>query len=152
MIYYITNAIIRIQSCPPVGHGFHFIQHLFSAYPLLGAYLFTTYTYKHICLLTTRVYSIAPSKCPFPYQHPFLLEWFCCHRSQVSERKHCNCEGRVTFLTSAVSGVEKGPFLQDVNCTWVYPEVQNSKKSKATVDWENFTVKIILQLRPTAKI
>ena len=28
---------------------------LFSAYPLLGAYLLTTYTYKRICLLT-RVY------------------------------------------------------------------------------------------------
>ena len=59
---------------------------------------------------------------------------------------------RVTFLTLAVSGVEKGPLLQDVNCTWTYPGVQNSKKSKATVDREDFAVKIISQLRPTAKI
>ena len=51
--------------------------------------------------------------------------------------------GRVSFLT-LVSGVEKGPLLQDVNCTWTYPGVQNSKKSGATVDRENFAVKIIL--------
>ena len=65
--------------------------------------------------------------------------------------------GRVTFLTLAMSGqvegvVERGPLVQDVNCTWTYPGVQNSKKSEATVDQENFAVKIISQLRPTAKI
>ena len=55
--------------------------------------------------LFTRVYGIAPSKCPFLYQYPLPLVWFCYHRSQVSECKHCNCE--VTFLTLVVSGVEK---------------------------------------------
>ena len=126
-MYYITTAIIRIQSCPPVGRGFHCTQPLSSTYPLLGAYLLTTYTYKHICLLTratvhaltlatrfyallTRVYGIAPSKCPFPYQHPLPLVWFCYHRSLVSECKHCICEGgESNFSHISVRGsVRKG--------------------------------------------
>ena len=43
-----------------VGRGFIFTS-LFGAYPLLGAYLLTTYTYKRIRLLTG-VYGICVSK------------------------------------------------------------------------------------------
>ena len=47
----VSNNLLRTHAHLSVGHG------LCSAYPLLGAYLLTTYTYKCMCLLT-RVYSI----------------------------------------------------------------------------------------------
>ena len=48
--------VVYVPRAIPVGRGF-IITSLFGAYPLLGAYLLTTYTYKRIRLLT-RVYGM----------------------------------------------------------------------------------------------
>ena len=89
---------ILAHSCPSQCRAWLSLHPLFSAYPLLGAYLLTTCTYKRMRLLT-RVYGI---RVHIPHQH-----------TNTPSLPHTTHHGTVTWSRgdTLVSSMSSPPWL-----------------------------------------